>query len=105
MSHAMTLITGFSNAPLRIAGITGFIFTAFGVGVYFMCSSVTSLRRQLPGFPSWLPSFRFSGVQLLPWAFLANTWAGCLAGLNKPVYTIREVLKVDRSPKARRTQP
>lgn len=98
MSHALTLVTGFSNAPLRIASITGFIFTAFGVGVllYVLISYIVR-GGSLPGFP-FLASIIsiFSGVQLFALGIFGEYLGRMFSRtLNKPVYTIREVLKVE----------
>ena len=95
MNHALTLITGFSNAPLRFASLTGFIFTAFGILVllYVLISYIVR-GGSLPGFP-FLASIIsiFSGVQLFALGIFGEYLGRMfIRTLNKPVYTVRRML-------------
>ncbi|MEL7645596.1 MAG: glycosyltransferase family 2 protein [Anaerolineaceae bacterium] len=95
MNHALTLITGFSNAPLRFASITGFVFTAFGfiVLLYVLISYIVR-GGSLPGFP-FLASIIsiFSGVQLFALGIFGEYLGRMFTRtLNKPVYTVRQML-------------
>ena len=95
MNHALTLITGFSNAPLRFASITGFVFTAFGfiVLLYVLISYIVR-GGSLPGFP-FLASIIsiFSGVQLFALGIFGEYLGRMFTRtLNKPVYTVRQKL-------------
>jgi undecaprenyl-phosphate 4-deoxy-4-formamido-L-arabinose transferase len=65
--HTMNMLTGYSILPLRIASITGFAFTLFGIGVliYVVGRYLVIQGSPTPGFP-FLASIIaiFSGVQL-----------------------------------------
>ena len=95
MNHALTLITGFSNAPLRLASLTGFIFTIFGILVLLYVLISYFVRGSLPGFP-FLASIIsiFSGVQLFSLGIFGEYLGRMfIRTLNKPVYTIRQTLR------------
>lgn len=101
MNHALTLITGFSNAPLRFASLTGFVFTAFGfiVLLYVLISYIVR-GGSLPGFP-FLASIIsiFSGVQLFALGIFGEYLGRMFSRtLNKPVYVVRQSLNDSRHP-------
>jgi undecaprenyl-phosphate 4-deoxy-4-formamido-L-arabinose transferase len=100
MNHALTLITGFSNAPLRLASLTGFIFTIFGILVLLYVLISYIVRGSLPGFP-FLASIIsiFSGVQLFSLGIFGEYLGRMfIRTLNKPVYTIRQTLRNPQQP-------
>jgi undecaprenyl-phosphate 4-deoxy-4-formamido-L-arabinose transferase len=66
LKHAMTMMTGFSTLPLRLATIIGLCFTAFGLAVLaFVLVTYLVHHGSVPGFP-FLASIIaiFSGAQL-----------------------------------------
>jgi undecaprenyl-phosphate 4-deoxy-4-formamido-L-arabinose transferase len=96
VQHALNLITGFTNRPLRIASMIGFVFTIFGIVVlivvvarYFLASS------SVPGF-AFLASIIaiFSGVQLLILGIIGEYLARMHVRLmDRPTYVIMETTK------------
>lgn len=90
--HALNMFTGFSTLPLRLASITGFILTLFGIGVlvyvivkYFIYGNV------VPGFP-FLASIIaiFSGAQLFALGILGEYMARVhFRTMAKPSYNVR----------------
>ena len=94
MNHALTLVTGFSNAPLRFASITGFVFTAFGfIVLLYVLISYLVRGGSLPGFPFWRPSFlSFLGCSFSLGIFGEYLGRMFSRTLNKPVYTVRSTL-------------
>lgn len=95
LNHALTLVTGFSNAPLRLASITGFVFTAFGFAVLlYVLISYLVRGGSLPGFP-FLASIIsiFSGVQLFALGIFGEYLGRMFSRtLNKPVYAVRRTI-------------
>ena len=91
--HAVDLITGFSVLPLKLASVTGFVFTLFGFGVlawvlgrYFITGS------SLPGFP-FLASIIaiFSGAQLFALGIIGEYLARMhLRSMGRPPYVVAE---------------
>ncbi len=66
ISHALNMMTGFGTAPLQVASVLGFVFTAVGAALFFYII-VTYLLRGSPvqGFPFLASTIAiFSGVQL-----------------------------------------
>jgi glycosyltransferase involved in cell wall biosynthesis len=66
IAHAMTMMTGFSTLPLRLASITGFLFTLFGGAVLAWVLIVyLAYGRVVPGFAFLAATTAiFSGAQL-----------------------------------------
>ena len=95
MNHALTLITGFSNTPLRFASLIGFVFTVFGIIVLlYVLISYLVRGGSLPGFP-FLASIIsiFSGVQLFALGIFGEYLGRMFSRtLNKPVYIVRQSL-------------
>jgi glycosyltransferase involved in cell wall biosynthesis len=93
IGHAVTMTTGFSTTPLRLASFMGFFFTAFGgliltyvVGRYMIQGSI------VPGFPFLASVIAiFSGVQLFCLGIIGEYLARIyLRSLGKPAYFILE---------------
>ncbi len=94
MSHALTMLTGFSIKPLQFTMWLGFYLTLFGVGVLaYVIISYLILGKSAPGFP-FLASIIsiFSGAQL----FALGIFGEYLARIHfriqeRPPFIIREV--------------
>lgn len=64
--HTLNLLTGFSTLPLRLASMTGFLFTIFGIMVLlFVLIRYFIQGGSVPGFPFLASVIAiFAGVQL-----------------------------------------
>ena len=64
--HALNLITGFSTAPLRVASLTGILFTILGSGLLaYVLGRYLISGSPVPGFPFLASTvIIFSGAQL-----------------------------------------
>jgi undecaprenyl-phosphate 4-deoxy-4-formamido-L-arabinose transferase len=98
-THALTLITGFSTLPLRVASIAGLAFTllgtvllAFVVGRYFIGGV------SVPGFAFIASAITmFSGVQLFALGVMGEYLARIhMRTLGRPAYVIGDV--TERTP-------
>ena len=95
VSHAFSLITGFSLLPLQVATFVGFAFTFVGFGV-FLYALLNYLVRDVtvPGFTFLACLIAiFSGVQM----FALGVFGEYLARIHfrtmeRPVYLVREQL-------------
>jgi glycosyltransferase involved in cell wall biosynthesis len=91
--HALNLITGFSNRPLRLASMIGFLFTLFGV-VVFVVVVVRFFAggNSVPGFPFIASIIAiFSGVQLLILGIMGEYLARMHVRLmERPTYVVME---------------
>lgn len=92
-SHALTMITGFTTVPLRLASFLGFLFTLFGllilfyvVGRYFMQGGA------VPGFPFLASTIAiFSGAQLFALGIIGEYLARIHnRTLGRPPYLVSE---------------
>jgi len=95
-NHSITMITNFSNVPLKIASYLGFIFSIFGLLV-LMYVIITFLFFSYPvkGFP-FLASIIsiFSGVQLLTLGIFGEYLSNIHSkSISKPMYVIKEIIK------------
>lgn len=94
---AMTLLTGFSTAPLRLATWVGFSFTCFGIGVLIYVIARAMLQGSIPGFP-FLASIIaiFSGAQLFALGVIGEYIAVAHNRLmERPIYVVREQISFD----------
>lgn len=66
LNHTLNMMTGFSTLPLRIASLTGFVFTIFGfVLLTFVIGAYLISGSSVPGFPFLASVITiFAGVQL-----------------------------------------
>lgn len=97
--HAMTMITGFSVLPLKMASFTGFAATLFGIGIlaYVLIRYMWSGSR-VAGFP-FLASIIaiFSGAQLFALGILGEYLARVhFRTMDKPTYAVK--LRTDDLP-------
>lgn len=99
--HALNMITGFSQRPLRIASMIGFVFTIFGgVVIIAVVARYLIAGDSVPGFP-FLASIVaiFSGVQLLILGIMGEYLARMHVRLmERPTYVIVETTD-DEHPK------
>jgi glycosyltransferase involved in cell wall biosynthesis len=93
VSHTINMITGFSVVPLRLASITGFLFTLVGIGILAeVLYKYFTVGTTVAGFP-FLASIIaiFSGAQLFTLGMIGEYLARVYSHtMNKPVYVIKE---------------
>ncbi len=90
---AMEILTGFSTLPLRLASLIGFLFTLFGVAVFFYVLFVFFTAGSIPGFP-FLASIIsiFSGTQLFALGIFGEYLARIFdRSIDRPPYVVAEV--------------
>jgi undecaprenyl-phosphate 4-deoxy-4-formamido-L-arabinose transferase len=89
------MTTGFSTAPLRLATMTGFVFTLFGIGVLaYVVGRYLLQGGGVPGFP-FLASIVaiFSGAQLFALGIIGEYLASVhFRVMERPPYVVREVM-------------
>lgn len=107
IAHALNMITGFSTLPLRLASITGFLFTLFGLGVLiYVIGRYFILGGSVPGFP-FLASIIaiFSGAMLFSMGIIGEYLARMYQRImERPVYIIRSKTVENVSPEKSKTQ-
>jgi undecaprenyl-phosphate 4-deoxy-4-formamido-L-arabinose transferase len=92
-SLAMVVLTGYSTAPLRFTSLIGFLFTIFGLLVFFYVLGVYFIAGSVPGFP-FLASIvaLFSGMQLFALGIIGEYLARVFdRSMEKPAYVIGSV--------------
>ncbi|MGE0869041.1 MAG: glycosyltransferase family 2 protein [Kofleriaceae bacterium] len=93
MTHAVTMLTGFSTIPLQIASIIGFALTGFGLAILgYVLVRYAIEGGSAPGFP-FLASIIsiFSGAQLLCVGIIgAYLGRAHFRLLDRPTYVVRE---------------
>ena len=92
-SLAMVVLTGYSTAPLRFTSLIGFLFTIFGLFVFFYVLGVYFIAGSVPGFP-FLASIvaLFSGMQLFALGIIGEYLARVFdRSMEKPAYVIGSV--------------
>lgn len=94
VSHALDMLTGFSNLPLRLASGIGFGFTLFGLGVLaYVLGRYVIEGGSVPGFP-FLASIIaiFSGAQLFALGIIGEYLARVhVRSMGRPDYVVRGV--------------
>lgn len=86
----VSVLIGYSTAPLRLASWAGFAMTLFGIGVFLYVLYVYFVLGSLPGFP-FLASIisLFSGAQLLILGIFGEYLARMFDGsMHRPTYVI-----------------
>jgi undecaprenyl-phosphate 4-deoxy-4-formamido-L-arabinose transferase len=95
VAHAFNMMTGFSTWPLQIAGLTGFVFTLFGLGVFLYVVGRYFIQGcPVPGFP-FLSSIIaiFAGAQLFALGIIGEYLARMhFRTMERPAYVIKESL-------------
>jgi undecaprenyl-phosphate 4-deoxy-4-formamido-L-arabinose transferase len=97
MVHAQNMVTGFSTLPLRLASLTGFCFTLFGVGVLIYVVGRYLINRNSPvGFPFLASTIAiFAGAQLFALGIIGEYLARMhFRMMERPTYTVRERTRV-----------
>ena len=93
INHALTMVTGFSTLPLRLASLVGFCFTLLGFVVLGWVLAVFLIHHgSVPGFP-FLASIIaiFSGAQLFALGIVGEYLARMhVRTMGRPPYTIAE---------------
>jgi len=90
LKQALLILTGYSTAPLRLASLTGFFMTLFGVAVFGYVLWVYFAQGSLPGFP-FLASIvsLFSGAQLFTLGIFGEYLARMFdRSMDRPPYVI-----------------
>lgn len=98
-NHALTLITGFSTVPLRVASIVGLAFTLFGLALLtYVVGRFLIQGRSVPGFAFLASAISiFSGVQLFALGIMGEYLARIhTRTLGRPAYVVAET--TDRAP-------
>jgi len=91
---AMTILTGYSTMPLRLASWIGFAMTIFGLGVFIYVITIYFTLGSLPGFP-FLASIiaLFSGAQLFALGIFGEYLARMFdRSMDRPTYVIQETV-------------
>jgi undecaprenyl-phosphate 4-deoxy-4-formamido-L-arabinose transferase len=94
VSHALSMMTGFSILPLQLASVVGFAFTFFGVGVLlFVVGRYLLHGGSVPGFPFLASVIAiFSGAQLFALGVMGEYLARIhFRMMDRPSYAVREV--------------
>jgi glycosyltransferase involved in cell wall biosynthesis len=95
VTHAFSMMTGFSTLPLQIASLLGFAFTLFGIGVLlYVIGSYFLQGSSVAGFP-FLASIIaiFSGTQLFALGVIGEYLARMhFRAMERPPYAVREVV-------------
>jgi glycosyltransferase involved in cell wall biosynthesis len=91
--HAMTIVTGFTVGPLRLASMAGFGAVIVGiVSLGYVVVNVAVNGTAVPGFAFLAASLAlFSGVQLFALGIIGEYLAKMhLRSMEKPPYVVRE---------------
>ena len=93
VTHALTVATGFSTLPLRLASLLGFAFTLVGLAVLaFVVGRYLVQGGSVPGFP-FLASIIaiFSGAQLFALGIIGEYLARMHSRMReRPTYAVAE---------------
>lgn len=95
VTHAVTMVTGFSTWPLRVASLTGFTFTALGVlSMLFVLARYLVDGGSVPGFPFLACAIAiFSGAQLFALGIIGEYLARMHHRMmERPVYVVAEAV-------------
>lgn len=94
--HAINMMTGYSTAPLRLASLTGFGCTLFGMGILvYVLVCYMIFGTTMAGFPFLASVIAiFSGAQLFALGIMGEYLARMhFRMMDRPGYTVREVTK------------
>jgi glycosyltransferase involved in cell wall biosynthesis len=97
--HALTMFTGFSTWPLRLASLVGFGFTALGLAMLcFVLGRYLFLGGSVPGFPFLASAIAiFSGAQLFALGIIGEYMARLYYRMmERPPYVIRDITGIQR---------
>jgi undecaprenyl-phosphate 4-deoxy-4-formamido-L-arabinose transferase len=100
VTHALTVATGFSTLPLRLASLFGFCFTLLGLAVLaFVVVSYLVRRGSVPGF-AFLASIIaiFSGAQFFALGIIGEYLARVHSRMmERPAYAIAESIAFEEA--------
>lgn len=91
LRHTLNMLTGFSVAPLQLASLIGFVFTAFGLGVLaYVLINYLIHGSSVAGFPFLASVIAiFAGAQLFALGIIGEYLARMYhRTMDKPAYTI-----------------
>lgn len=91
LRHTLNMLTGFSVAPLQLASLVGFAFTAFGLGVLaYVLIQYMLHGSSVAGFPFLASVIAiFAGAQLFALGIIGEYLARMYhRTMDKPAYTI-----------------
>ncbi|HEY8600374.1 MAG TPA: glycosyltransferase family 2 protein [Thermomicrobiales bacterium] len=92
VTHALSMMTGFSTLPLQLASLVGFTFTVFGLLVLlYVLGRYALLGGSVPGFPFLASVIAiFSGAQMFALGIIGEYLARMhVRMMERPVYTVR----------------
>ena len=92
-NHTLSLLTGYSTAPLRLASLVGFGFTFLGLMVLLYALGRALIGEHVPGFPFLAAIISiFSGIQLFILGIIGEYLARVFnRSLERPPYVVSEV--------------
>lgn len=96
ITHALNMVTGFSNLPLQISSIIGFIFTILGFFILlYVVGRVIIQGSAVPGFPFLAATIAiFSGAQLFSLGIIGEYLARIHSqSMNRPSYKVLNVFQ------------
>lgn len=99
LRHALNMLTGFSTAPLRIASLIGFVFTAFGGGLLvFILLRYLLYGSAVAGFPFLASTIAIlSGAQLFALGMIGEYLARMYSRtMDRPTYAVLERIADER---------
>ena len=95
LTHALNMMTGFSTSPLRLASVTGFVFSLFGFGLLiYVIVQYLVVGSSVPGFPFLAAVISiFSGVQLFSLGIIGEYLARIhYRSMSRPYCVIRNMV-------------
>lgn len=98
VTHALTVATGFSTLPLRLASLLGFSFTALGLAILvYVVSRYFIDGGSVPGFPFLASVIAiFSGAQMFALGIMGEYLARMHSRMmERPTYAVAEILDGD----------
>jgi undecaprenyl-phosphate 4-deoxy-4-formamido-L-arabinose transferase len=98
VTHALTVATGFSTLPLRLASLFGFCFTLLGIAVLAYVVGTYFVRgRGVPGF-AFLASIIaiFTGAQFFALGIIGEYLARMHSRMmERPAYAVAEIVALE----------
>lgn len=91
VNHAINMMTGYSTLPLKIASLTGFLLTLFGVGVLaYVVGRYIIEGGSVPGFPFLASVIAiFSGAQLFAMGIFGEYLTRIhFRTMGRPIYVV-----------------
>jgi undecaprenyl-phosphate 4-deoxy-4-formamido-L-arabinose transferase len=101
VTHAVTMVTGFSTWPLRVASLVGFGFTVLGLlALFFVITRYLLDGGSVPGFPFLASAIAiFSGAQLFALGIIGEYLARMHHRMmERPVYVEAESVGAQTTP-------